>query len=94
MSIEISTSIHATGQVETSNTRGSERVEMVVSRERGNNVGRGGSSGRKNTAARVDVITREGSYLESAIPNDFLTSSGGGHGIIVERKIDLRSSTL
>jgi len=67
--IETSTSVHAISQVETC-TRG-----------RGRGRGRGGSSRRRNNAARIDVTTREGTYLGSVITNDFLTTTGGGHGI-------------
>jgi len=59
MQIETSTSVHATCQVETSSTREMGRGKGGgVCRERGNNVGRGGSSRRENIAAIVDFTTR------------------------------------
>jgi len=59
----------------------------VESVERGETIlGGGCSSGRRNTAARVDATTRRGSYLECVIPNDFLTTTEGGHRITIGRK--------
>ena len=48
----------------------------TYTRGRGRGRGRGGSSGRRNNAARINVKIRGETYIESVIPNDFLTTTG------------------
>ena len=74
------------------NAHATTKVETCI-RRRGRGRGRGGSSGRENNTSRIDVTTRGGIYLENVIPIEFLTTTGGDHGIIIRRKIAGFTST-